>query len=575
MATYLLRPQDGGKDIAIPFGKTTIGRGPFLGVSDKRVSRSHAVLELRDGNLTVLPLHTNPTFYKASVKEELVALKKNKVQDLASGNMISLLPDALCFEIIYEGSLSKNGLMTKEVNSSKSRTEHTLPSTVVDDHEKPSASSKVPSESFLDEFLDSRPLLETSPSAATGGGKKRDPKNGVDDKKESKEFLDTHTLKAGKELKEFHDTCSVPTTTKENTVSTSKPQVKPAPLLQKTRKLPSWLIKSTSLETKSPGKKEGNRKGKCPASSTGDKTTTSSKGGKTSQRSSSLPQKKQVASGSDFDEEFIASNDDEESRSLKKKGKEPKIPKKRTSTDIQESDDDIKIAGNKKRKRALSDDDDVPMKPAKNQAKPAKPVVTVGAELSSGSEEDVKPVASEKRVETKTPEKDRSATSTPPLCPYGSKCYRKNPLHFKEYSHLDKDSKADSDNDDDDKAAGESDEDDDDRPKCPYGTSCYRRNPQHKRDFKHTEAPGRSKRKKSKHKSVLNKESDDDGPNTYDYNDSFLDDGEGSGSSYSAGSDDSDWRPQGEDDDDDDEDVTELLTEARGFLRSKKMAKPV
>ena len=32
MATYLLRPQDGGKDIAIPFGKTTIGRGPFLGV---------------------------------------------------------------------------------------------------------------------------------------------------------------------------------------------------------------------------------------------------------------------------------------------------------------------------------------------------------------------------------------------------------------------------------------------------------------------------------------------------------------------------------------------------------------
>ena len=59
--------------------------------------------------------------------------------------MISLLPDALCFEIIHEGILSKNGLMTEEVNSSKSRTEHTLPSTVVDDHEKPSASSKVPS----------------------------------------------------------------------------------------------------------------------------------------------------------------------------------------------------------------------------------------------------------------------------------------------------------------------------------------------------------------------------------------------------------------------------------------------
>lgn len=89
---------------------------------------------------------------------------------------------------------------------------------------------------------------------------------------------------------------------------------------------------------------------------------------------------------------------------------------------------------------------------------------------------------------------------------------------------------------------------------------------------------GRPKRKKaSKHRSVLDDTSDDDGPNTYDYNDSFLaDDGEESGSNYSA-SDDSDWQPQGDDDEDDDvdEDVNELLTEARGFLRSKNMTKPV
>ena len=34
MATFVLRPQQGGRDIAIPSGKTTIGRGPFLGVKD-------------------------------------------------------------------------------------------------------------------------------------------------------------------------------------------------------------------------------------------------------------------------------------------------------------------------------------------------------------------------------------------------------------------------------------------------------------------------------------------------------------------------------------------------------------
>lgn len=61
---------------------------------------------------------------------------------------------------------------------------------------------------------------------------------------------------------------------------------------------------------------------------------------------------------------------------------------------------------------------------------------------------------------------------------------RKNPAHFKEYSHPNKD---DDDEEDGEAAAADSD---DDRPECPYGTSCYRRNPQHKRDFKHTETPG-------------------------------------------------------------------------------------
>ena len=59
---------------------------------------------------------------------------------------------------------------------------------------------------------------------------------------------------------------------KKDTNLPSKPQIKPAPLLQKTRKLPSWLIQSTSSETKSPVKKEGNRKGKAPASTTGKPT---------------------------------------------------------------------------------------------------------------------------------------------------------------------------------------------------------------------------------------------------------------------------------------------------------------
>ena len=33
MAGVVLRPVDGGQDIELPLGKTTVGRGPFFGVS--------------------------------------------------------------------------------------------------------------------------------------------------------------------------------------------------------------------------------------------------------------------------------------------------------------------------------------------------------------------------------------------------------------------------------------------------------------------------------------------------------------------------------------------------------------
>ena len=60
--------------------------------------------------------------------------------------------------------------------------------------------------------------------------------------------------------------------------------------------------------------------------------------------------------------------------------------------------------------------------------------------------------------------------------------FRKNPAHFKEFSHKDE-------------SEGE-EEEEEDRPECPFGTSCYRKNPAHTRQFKHTgpPAPAGSKR---------------------------------------------------------------------------------
>lgn len=52
---------------------------------------------------------------------------------------------------------------------------------------------------------------------------------------------------------------------------------------------------------------------------------------------------------------------------------------------------------------------------------------------------------------------------------------RRNPNHKNNYSH-----------------PGDADYDEaDDREECPYGIKCYRKNPQHKAQFKHTSVPRR------------------------------------------------------------------------------------
>ncbi|NXU01592.1 APLF factor, partial [Buphagus erythrorhynchus] len=67
-------------------------------------------------------------------------------------------------------------------------------------------------------------------------------------------------------------------------------------------------------------------------------------------------------------------------------------------------------------------------------------------------------------------------------CMYGSGCYRKNPIHFQQFSHPN-----DDDYPDMEKVAKD---DNDNRPECPYGTACYRKNPQHKLEYKHSAPPG-------------------------------------------------------------------------------------
>ncbi|XP_028828140.1 aprataxin and PNK-like factor isoform X2 [Denticeps clupeoides] len=212
----------------------------------------------------------------------------------------------------------------------------------------------------------------------------------------------------------------------------------------------------------------------------------------------------------------------------------------------------------KKRMRRIKSDEESP--PQVSAVILAKAVVSdesdsmeTGGEEAGGEKDSGRTVASSSKKAAKQPKQapppnGRRGQAEPAgvprrtACPYGSSCYRKNPLHFKECSHP-----GDSDFEEE---AAEDEEEDDDRPECPYGTDCYRKNPLHKKEYKHTKPP------------VRTSPSNDDGEE-FDDDDSFIND------DSEEVEEDSDYVPNYSDDGGK-EDVKRLQKEAKAFLRRKK-----
>ena len=87
-----------------------------------------------------------------------------------------------------------------------------------------------------------------------------------------------------------------------------------------------------------------------------------------------------------------------------------------------------------------------------------------------------------------TPAKKKKLDSIP-QCPYGARCFRKNPQHLAEFSHPKKDSASVSDSVTDSvdgpSTSSLSPADDSSLPPCKYGASCYRKNLMHFAEFSH------------------------------------------------------------------------------------------
>ena len=52
-------------------------------------------------------IHVNPTFFKAQSNEKYVPLVKDEAKRLENGNIISLLPDKLAFQVVFEDASDK------------------------------------------------------------------------------------------------------------------------------------------------------------------------------------------------------------------------------------------------------------------------------------------------------------------------------------------------------------------------------------------------------------------------------------------------------------------------------------
>ncbi|BFZ11933.1 hypothetical protein BsWGS_14972 [Bradybaena similaris] len=87
--------------INVPNESTVIGRGQFLQVTDKRVSRSHALLEISDGKLYITPTHTNPCFMRIKGSKDQKALARDVKQHLDHGDEFGLLPDQFFYRVSY------------------------------------------------------------------------------------------------------------------------------------------------------------------------------------------------------------------------------------------------------------------------------------------------------------------------------------------------------------------------------------------------------------------------------------------------------------------------------------------
>ncbi|XP_026508928.1 aprataxin and PNK-like factor [Terrapene carolina triunguis] len=531
MPGFELAPADGGCPVALQPGQTVLGRGPLLGITDKRVSRKHATLEVVGDQLRIKPVHVNPCFYQSPENSHLLPLETDEWHSLSPGDSFSLLIDKYIFKVLsthsdVESTLRKNSKIAADETANKS------------------SSSGHPIKMSCD------PSLGELTSCSN----------------------DNIQVKAHSLLERTAEIPKNETSSKSSLFSASCNESEELKPVWRKRMLPSWMLQGDlivqSLSAPVPKRGGGVTRGRGRGKS--DMEPSKSR--------ANVQGRKRLASEEhlgDFKE--MAQDQGKKSKTTEEEATVPPSRQKIESS-VEKSDcqlhskrsehrldakSQLSTDTNKMNKRENNDEVIHSASQQIHQDKPSHSHVPLAEtqELDLNQDPEAEEFNSARSTDALQSSKQTKQNRAP--CMYGSGCYRKNPLHFQQFSHP-----GDCDYHDVEVVS----QDDDDRPECPYGTTCYRKNPQHKLEYKHTAPPEtetrRTRQKTTKRgKSVLEEDSDNDGePNEYDLNDSFLDDEEKE--EYDPTDEDSDWEPDPEDKDN--EDVETLLKEAQTFIKTKK-----
>ncbi|XP_028371673.1 aprataxin and PNK-like factor isoform X3 [Phyllostomus discolor] len=429
---FELQPQDGGAPVALEPGETVIGRGPLLGITDKKVSRRHAILEVVGSQLRIKPIHTSPCFYQSSEKSQFLPLKTNLWHWLNPGDSFSLLVDKYIFRVFstYSETELESTLRNSQMLDADDMLNETPESPLV----------KLPDEKG------GAPQLERSAEVATA---------------------QTSTTKSASFLGECSDF--------------SKQQLNPA---QRKRILPAWML-TENLDNviRESGRgvckdktqvnitQQGRKRLISPGSSesTSAEQDTGKKYKNTDQEESIISSKQMPQSLSAI---TLSNTDTNNMKTYAQRNKTPteelgKVPEHKSITKgtlrkgeaVSRSESCSSAQGLSCHSESQGSHPECSSGPADPETLHAKAADSV---LQGSEENKVKRTS----------------------CMYGANCYRKNPVHFQHFSHP-----GDSDYG---RVEATCQDEADDRPECPYGESCYRKNPQHKIEYKHSTLPGRS-----------------------------------------------------------------------------------